>query len=1214
MSILHELIDLPAGVAKSSFVVKLAEGITRPAEIVETYAVTPDIAGNLDAALGYVEGALRKQQSEAAYVHGSFGSGKSHFMAMLSLLLANDPRAWADPDLHELRAKHEWVKEKRLLRLHFNMMGAGSSEERILAGYLTRVRADHSDAPLPALYQDDKLFDNAQSLRLSMGDDAFFAKLNAGGASTKKGWGKRAEAATWDPASFDAARSSPERDERDRLFSTLVRTLFPAFAESNSGFVGLEEGLRRMTRHAAGLGYHGVVLFLDELILWLATRANDKNWLSLEVSKLSRIAEVQGDIPLVSFIARQRDITELVGDQFAGPELQTLRDSLKYWEGRFNGIKLPDRNLPAVVQKRVVRPKDDAAKARLDQAFESMRRTAGPSWATLLAEIGDDKAFRQVYPFSPAVIEALIGLSHYLQRERTALKVLVELLLYHLDDFEMGRVVPIGDIFDVLAGGEEPMDGHMRERFASAKRLYNNELLPRIHAENKTGNKERCQRLRDNHPVSIGCSNCREMRCRADNRLVKTLLLAALVPELPLLRNLTASRLVQLNHGTLKSLIPGNEVSEAAGRLRSWSAEIGKLRVEGEGDPRVNVVLEGIDVTKILDAARNTYSQGAGRRLLRDILFEALRVKIGSEATVEHKVVWRGTTRTGVVAFGNVREMKDDAVLRCPEDAAFKLIIDYPFDEAGHGPDADEGRVREFCETQRSATIVWIPHFFGARVTNDLRDLVVIDRVLDDPLKMYLANLRPDDQRRAREELEHLRAQKRARVRRALDAAYGLKRPEAGDIDEARRVDTHIHVLMPGWQIRGVVESVLERAVERAVQELLNLRYPRHPHFTATTTPARLKASLVNLEKLCEADKQRLPITRQERGDWEILENLGIVDATDAAVTLRGAWVQDIERILRQDGLEVAPTVEQLTQKLDPSGQRGLLPEIADLEVLAYAAAGRRELLQDNGRPAGELTLGKVPGDLELVQARLPEERPWQDAVDRAGRLFGIAVGGRARTGKNLRLLFDKIVAARQGVDKEGAGLIAEKLGERGGFLPATAPRLATATRAAELLALLDTRDAVELTQKLGTFDPSPSSWPALQRHMQHAAKTLRVLGDDVYFNVFEGLRGSGSEGAAELLTEVGEALAADELNVDLAAKLPALVSEAQRRMHTVAPAAASATKAEAAVGVAGITGVAEGQGEGWAAWEAARPAIESALQEAGPDARFVFTWKVVKR
>ena len=46
-------------------------------------------------------------------------------------------------------------------------------------------------------------------------------------------------------------------------------------ATGSEGFVSLDEGLSIMSKHAQALGYDAVVLFLDELILWLASHAAD---------------------------------------------------------------------------------------------------------------------------------------------------------------------------------------------------------------------------------------------------------------------------------------------------------------------------------------------------------------------------------------------------------------------------------------------------------------------------------------------------------------------------------------------------------------------------------------------------------------------------------------------------------------------------------------------------------------------------------------------------------------------------------------------------------------------------------------------------------------------------------------------------------------------------------------------------------------------------
>jgi hypothetical protein len=60
----------------------------------------------------------------------------------------------------------------------------------------------------------------------------------------------------------------------------LITQFFSAYrtlAGSGESFVSLDDGLSIMSRHAKALGYDAVILFLDELVLWLASHAADVN-------------------------------------------------------------------------------------------------------------------------------------------------------------------------------------------------------------------------------------------------------------------------------------------------------------------------------------------------------------------------------------------------------------------------------------------------------------------------------------------------------------------------------------------------------------------------------------------------------------------------------------------------------------------------------------------------------------------------------------------------------------------------------------------------------------------------------------------------------------------------------------------------------------------------------------------------------------------------
>jgi len=302
----------------------------------------------------------------------------------------------------------------------------------------------------------------------------------------------------------------------------------------------------------------------------------------------------------------------------------------------------------------------------------------------------DASDFRKLYPFSPALVDALVALSNALQRERTAIKLLTELLVEHIEELKVGEVVGVGDLYDVLAGGEASADGVMRSRFESAKHVYTYRLLPLLQDQHRTNTAEKCQRLRPEHPARLGCSNCKMTACRSDNRLVKTLIIAALVPEVQALKDMTAAKLVQLNHGSLRVPIPGTEANLVTKKLKDWASQIGQLHVGTQADPTVRLQLEGVELGPILQQANQHDSAGARQRMLRDLLFEAMGVETIQDWGKDHKHKdWRGTDRLGHIRFGNVRKMGNDA-LRCPDDHDWRFIIDYPFDEPGFGPHDDD--------------------------------------------------------------------------------------------------------------------------------------------------------------------------------------------------------------------------------------------------------------------------------------------------------------------------------------------------------------------------------------------------------------------------------------------------------------------------------------------------------------------------------------------
>jgi hypothetical protein len=114
--LLRDLIHIPERTSTSDFVLKLTEGVTDAEATLRDYVVTDRLVTNFDQALGLIQSAVGGGGSKAVYLHGSFGAGKSHFMAVLHALLLGEPAARARDEFAGLLAKHDgWLAGRRFL-------------------------------------------------------------------------------------------------------------------------------------------------------------------------------------------------------------------------------------------------------------------------------------------------------------------------------------------------------------------------------------------------------------------------------------------------------------------------------------------------------------------------------------------------------------------------------------------------------------------------------------------------------------------------------------------------------------------------------------------------------------------------------------------------------------------------------------------------------------------------------------------------------------------------------------------------------------------------------------------------------------------------------------------------------------------------------------------------------------------------------------------
>jgi len=1152
MTLLKDLITIPEAVHKGDFVMSLASGVADSKGTLENYVVTPQLADAYKNALGFIASAVSESKSKAAYLDGSFGSGKSHFMAVLHLLLQRDPGARAIPELADAIAASDSVLSGcsfALVPLH--MIGAESMEQAIFGGYVKHVRDSDPNATLPGVFADDPLFEQAEVDRGRMGDEAFLAALNEGQPSEGAGWGSLE--AAWDSATYNEARTAPMGDpERGRLGGAIVARLMPGYVKAMSGnptgYVDLDTGLAELARHARDRGNRGLILFLDELILWLGSRIRDTAFVEREGQKLIKLIEytTERPIPIVSLVARQRDLREFVGDELPGADKLSFADALKHWNDRFHRISLADRNLPKIAERRLLRPRGEAERQQIDAAFAQTERTNPQILDVLMTEEGDRELFRSTYPFSPAFMATLVAASSVLQRERTALRVMLQLLVDRRDELTVGDLVSVGDLFDVLSEGDEPFSDDMKRHFDTARDLYRDHFRPLLLETHRLTDTEAGE-LPPAHPFL------------ADDRLVKTLLLAALVPGAGPLKHLDVAKLTALNHGSIVSPIPGGEKGIVLSKLRTWSSQVGALKVgDDPQNPSVALRLTGVDIDSVISRAEHVDNVGERRRLTKALVLAELGVETDQRLFNEHPILWRGTQRTVDVVFGNVRDTIDlpDDTIRA-SGGRWKVVVDYPFDQ-GHTPLDDLDRLERWrSDHGQTDTVCWIPAFFSAALQRDLAKLVVITHILGgDRLDQFADHLSQADRVQARGLLSDQRSALEQRVRTAIRQAYGVERAAPETIDSSHGVEDRIQSLRPGLVAQIPIGATLGVAFNGLLEQLFDHQYPRHPRIGMPYRAANLRVVLEETLRAVEQSDGRIAVPTDRRKVMRAIATpLELGTQHEEPFVLGTRWKDHFDRAIaaaHQEG-QVQVTVGDLRRWTDQPEPLGLPRDLQSLVILVYAAQSGR-VFRQHGGPA-EPTLDKLDDDLELVSPQLPSEDAWKMARARASSVFGIADVNPARSSfeslvASLRAKAQELVPAVQALSP----LLDRRIGDLGGDVDSSARALTA--RAARSLAdvLVRTGDSVAVIEEFAA---------ATMPSEQHVGTSL-ASADEVR-SALDGERwellgiaidraDAGEPGFVEVVTALRQAVTADEFAVKAAPAIAKAYADAVKLIGAPPP------------------------------------------------------------
>ena len=947
-----DIFDLPKAedITALGFVIRLEDGSAeKKRQLVADYVLTPAVREALPTVFGKMADIQARGEDLGRFIHGSFGSGKSHFMGFVGLLLEDDAVAWSKPDadLQLLEKKHRgWVKEAKLLVVRVHMMTVnrhGWGFDRALYEAFNQAMTRHGKVGFEFLHVDG-IIEEMRTEAKAYGD-AFWKQLELHGVL-----GSRED--------FEAqAKGKPQ-------FREVMAREFLRFKGRDSASAGIDpnwaEGIQRMARHAKQQGFGGLVFLVDELLLWLSEKAGPEFKAAInQLNVMVDHTDGQRAVPVHVFVAKQRNIKDFFPDMVAEDQ---LHEHLDHHSKRFEETRLQDVELRHICKERVLKRKP-AMVAVLEQTLGEL----GERQKKLVQSLTMDTAYLQdVYPFHPSLIEMLIDISSLMQRERTALRLLYELLILHYPQLPLGALLPVGSAFEAIFPASGVEGSKRKEDLTAIHSLYYDRFRPALRSLREQWTSDGAGRV--------------EQRAQVVDQLIKTALLSEISPRL---RGpggaLTVEKLVRLNEADIEGETERGKMATAYQDLVALSQKVPALQLTGLGKTAVvRVVLRGANFGEILERARSKVGHPNARfKPFYEVFVEMLGLTgkkgFGDGEAKEGivKMTWRGTKRDTFVSIRNIREAKyEDFKRQAGEE--LRVLIDYPWDELGHNVQEDRDRafaVRKAEGNQHA--LCWLPRHLTPSELQTLGDFVACQHVLGPGQEELFGNLGQHDRQQVIEQATSMGVTMRSKLQDILRDAY----MNAG---ECVSLWPDVATSVPNMELGANLEVFATRLLDKV--------YPSHPELKAEPKAAELQLVLNWMVEAHAASDRRAEVSdATARALKTLAEPLELVSLGQTHGTLR------LDTRYIKDVLAQADAGKAKWASIDEKLQRFGMQTVVRNLFLAFLVqgAGFRARNAVSGEPV-EVVIGtKAYVDLVLERANLLEAAQWGRARELGLELLG---------------------------------------------------------------------------------------------------------------------------------------------------------------------------------------------------------------------------------
>ena len=650
---------------KPKEVITMDEAITSNQEqIINDYVITSNIKDEFKKILHH----LTLDKGKGFWVQGAYGSGKSHFMSYITILLKGSKYWMNMPEDIKMEYK-EYYANKNYLTVNFTLSEINNLKVKLF----NEIEKEFKNNGVNITIKKDKkivnqFLDNEYE---GIKKDWFYDILENKLDISSKTWDKHIKENNIEEL---AEIIISYRKERGSFSQKEYREII---------YPNIDEGLEQINE-VLNNNFDGMVIFIDELSEFLQKKKS-KNEESDSLETLQALGQRIKEFPIWFLAAVQKNPAEIIDE-----ELYIADEEEKVFD-RFEPINLSEADIEEIIDQRIIIKNKNQRKS-----IKSIYKDLKNNKFNLEKSIGQDR-FVKLYPFHHEFVNSLIQLSSYGSKQRAAVRESWEIVSNRLNT-SAKKLITIDDLYDIFA--DDVIYNSFKEYYDLYKNVYHEAII-------KPGFNEDSE-LAD--------------------RVIKALIIYGIRDKEPVsAEQLGEFLMADMGMGVGLSMI-NIEIEEILKTINQYVRGKGleMISIEDEEDKffwQINPNASGINVEAELLEAVNMLNEND---IMPDIptfinnnrkTFHNFKVH-QNQNQMSEEFLWRNTDRKGINYYKKITdEMKLKSFNPEEREIEFALILDTPF----YDDYSAKVKRAEALAQNNKRTIFWIPQNLDQKVIKDLK-------------------------------------------------------------------------------------------------------------------------------------------------------------------------------------------------------------------------------------------------------------------------------------------------------------------------------------------------------------------------------------------------------------------------------------------------------------------------------------------------------------